>query len=82
MYPEDPNFVEAWKASIVLVTLDMAKWLDFIIQDSMLFKGNQSCIPKSYMRENPIKEKHSGRLDGHFGRDKIIALDAENYYWP
>ena len=33
LYPEDPNFVEAWKACIVLVTLDRMKWLDFIIQD-------------------------------------------------
>ena len=34
------------------------------------------------MRENLIKEKRSGGLAGHFGRDKTIALIAENYYWP
>ena len=34
------------------------------------------------MRENLIKEKHSGGLAGHFGKDKIIALVAENCYWP
>ena len=34
------------------------------------------------MRENLIKEKNSGGLAGHFGRDKTIALVAENYYWP
>ena len=32
------------------------------------------------MRENLIKEKHSGGLVGHFGRDKTIALVAKNYY--
>ena len=48
----------------------------------MLFKGNQLCIPRSSMWENLIKEKHSGGLAGHFGRDKTIALVAENYYWP
>ena len=40
------------------------------------------CIPTSSMRENLIKEKHSGGLAGHFGKDKTIALIAENYSWP
>ena len=44
LYPEDPDFVEAWKACTVPVTLDKMKWLDFIIQDDMLFKGIQLCI--------------------------------------
>ena len=82
LYLEDPDFTETWKACMVPVTLDRTKWLDFIIQDGMLFKGNQLCIPRSSMRENLIKEKHSGRLARHFGRDKTIALVAENYYWP
>ena len=82
LYPEDPDFAEAWKACAVPVTLDRMKWLDFIIQDGMLFKGNQLCIPRSSMRENLIKEKHSGRLARHFGRDKTFALVAEHYYWP
>ena len=34
------------------------------------------------MRENLIKEKHSGGLVRHFGRDKTIALGTENYYQP
>ena len=82
MYPKDPDFVEAWKACVVPVTLDRMKWLDFISQDGMLFKGNQLCVPKSSMRENLIKEKHSGRLAGHFGLDKTFALFVEHYYWP
>ena len=80
LYPEDPDFAKAWKAFIVLVTLDRTKWLDFIIQDGMLVKGNQLCIPKSSMRENLIKEKHSGKLVGHFGGDKTFALVVEHYY--
>ena len=67
LYPEDPNFAKAWKACTVPVTLDKMKWLDFIIQDGMLFKGNQLCIPRSFMRENLIKEKHISRLARHFG---------------
>ena len=39
LYLEDPYFSEAWNISIVPVTLDRMEWLDFIIQDGMLFKG-------------------------------------------
>ena len=74
LYLEDPDFVQTWKACTVPVTLDRTKWLDFIIQGGMLFKGSQLCIPRSSMRENLIKEKHSGRLVGHFGRDNTISL--------
>ena len=69
LYLEDPKFVEAWKACTVPVTLDRMKWLDFIIQDGMLFKENQLCILRSSMKDNLIKENHSGGLVGHFSRD-------------
>ena len=38
----------------------------------MLFKGSQLCILRNYMRENLIKEKHSGGLVIHFGRDRHL----------
>ena len=82
LYLEDPKFAKAWKACTIHVTLDRMKWLDFIIQDGMLFKGSQLCIPISSVRDNLIKEKHNGRLARHFGQDKTIALVAKNYYWP
>ena len=78
LYSEDPDFVEVRKAYTIPITLDRIKWLDFIIQDGMMFKGNQLCIPKSSMRENLIKEKHSGRLARYFGQDKIFALVVEH----
>ena len=56
LYPEDPDFVKAWKDCTIPVTLNKMKWLDFIIQDGMLFKGIWLCIPRSFMRENLIKE--------------------------
>ena len=34
------------------------------------------------MRENIIREFHSGRLAGHFGKDKTIKLVEDKYYWP
>jgi hypothetical protein len=34
------------------------------------------------MRENLLKEKHSGGLAGHFGLDKTFAQLNSSYYWP
>ena len=65
LYPQDPDFAEAWKACKELVAIDRTRWLDYLIQDGMLFKGSQLCIPRSSMRENLIKEKHSGGMVGH-----------------
>ena len=38
LYSKDLDFVEAWKACKELVTLDRTKWLDYMIQDDILFK--------------------------------------------
>lgn len=38
------------------------KWTDYLIEEDMLFKRVQLCIPRRSMRENIIKEKHSGGL--------------------
>ena len=47
-----------------------------------LFKINQLCIPKFLMRENLIREKHSGGIVGHFGHDKTFEQLQHFYYWP
>jgi hypothetical protein len=52
-----------------------------MIQEGLLFKGNQLCIPKCSMRENLLKEKHSGGLVRHFGHDKTFAKLNESYFW-
>ena len=41
LYPKDPNFAEAWKACIEPIIVDRTRWLDYLIQDGMLFKGSQ-----------------------------------------
>lgn len=55
---------------------------DFLIQEGLLFKGAQLCVPKCSMRDNLIKEKHSGSLVGHFGLDKTLEKLRRHYYWP
>ena len=82
LYPKDPNFSEAWKACKKPIAVDRTRWLDYLIQDGMLFKGSQLCIPRISMRENLIKEKHNGGMAGHFGRDKTISILREHYFWP
>ncbi|XP_022864572.1 uncharacterized protein LOC111384520 [Olea europaea var. sylvestris] len=37
------------------------------------------CIPKYSLRQQIISELHN---EGHFGRDKILALVSFDYYWP
>ena len=73
MYEEDVDFEEAYEACQNQVFRDRSPWIDFMIQEGLLFKGNKLCIPKCSMRENLLKEKHSGGLAGHFGNDKTYA---------
>ena len=40
LYPEDPDFAKACKACKEPIVVDRTKWLDYLIQDGMLFKGS------------------------------------------
>jgi hypothetical protein len=52
-----------------------------LIQDGLLFKGCQLCILKCSMRDNLLKEKHSGVLAGHFDHEETLAQLNSSYYW-
>jgi hypothetical protein len=82
MYIDDPDFKEVYEAAENPVLRDSNKWAEYMIQEGLLFKGNQLCIPNSSMRENLLKEKHSGGLVGHFGHDKTFEKLSESYFWP
>jgi hypothetical protein len=82
MYRDDADFKEAYEACENPVLRDRSQWTEYLIQDGLLFRGNQLCIPKCSMRENLLKEKHSGGLAGHFGHDKTFAQLNGSYYWP
>jgi hypothetical protein len=73
MFRDDPDFKEAYEASENPILRDRSQWIEYMIQDGLLFKGKQLCIPKLSMRENLLKEKHSGGLVGHFGHDKTFS---------
>jgi hypothetical protein len=82
MYCDDPYFKEAYKACENLVLRDKIQWIEYLVQDGLFFKGRQLYIPKSSMRDNLLKEKHSGGLAGHFGHDKTFTQLNNSYYWP
>ena len=82
LYEKDLDFKEAFEACRNPILLDRSKWLDYFVQEVLLFKRNQLCIPNFSMRENLIKEKHSGGLGGHFGADKTYEQLNRFYFWP
>jgi hypothetical protein len=81
MYVDDLDFKEAYEAAENLVLRDSSKSVEYMIQEGLLFKGNQLCILNCSMRENLLKEKHSGGLVGHFGHDKTFTKLSESYFW-
>jgi len=82
LYEKDLDFKEAFEACINPVLLDRSKWLDYFLQEGLLFKRNELCIPSFSMRENLIKKKHSGGLGGYFGVDKTYEQLNRFYFWP
>jgi hypothetical protein len=45
MYAGDADFGEAYEAVENPVLRDRSLWIDFMIQEGLLFQGNQLCIP-------------------------------------
>jgi hypothetical protein len=82
IYRDDTEFKEAYEAYENPVLRDKIQWNEYMIQDGLLFRGNQLCIPKFSMRENLLKEKNIKGLVGHFGHDKTFSKLNSSYYWP
>jgi hypothetical protein len=82
MYADDSDFKEAYEVAENPFLRDRSQWIEYVIQDRLLFKGNQLCIPNCSMRDNLLKENNNGGLAGHFGHDKTVAKLSESYFWP
>jgi hypothetical protein len=80
MYRDDIDFKEAYEATEKPIIRDKIQWTEYMIEEGLLFKGNQLCIPKCSMRENLLKEKHSGGLVGHFIHEKTFTKLNESYF--
>jgi hypothetical protein len=50
MHIDDSDFKDAYEACENHVLRDKSQWIEYLIQDGLLFKGNQLCISKSSMR--------------------------------
>jgi len=81
MYGEDVDFKEAYEACANPLIRDIIPWMKYLIQEGLLFKGRKSCISRCSMRDNLLKEKHSGGLARHFGHEKTYAQLSSSYYW-
>jgi hypothetical protein len=55
MYAGDADFTEAYEAAENRVLRDRSPWIDYMIQEGLLFRGNPLCISKCSMRENLLK---------------------------
>lgn len=82
LYEEDEDFSSAYKVYKEFENHFHGECVDYTLQNGLLFKGNQLCVPRGSMRENLIQEKHNGSLSGHFGINKTLDLVQRYYYWP
>jgi hypothetical protein len=55
MYCDDTYFNEAYEACTNPVLRDSSQWIEYMIQEGLMFKGNQLCIPKCSMRDKLLK---------------------------
>ena len=82
LYDVDADFKEAYEACQNPLLRDNSSWLDYDMQEGLLFKGGQLCILECSMRKNLIQEKHNGGLAGHFGIDRTLDQLSHFHYWP
>ena len=54
----------------------------YYISDGYLFYLNRLCVPQGSVRELLVWEAHCGGLMGHFGREKMLAMLQEHFFWP
>ena len=51
------------------------------LPDGYLIKDNQLCIPRTSLRFL-VWETQVGGLAGHFGRNKVILMIEDQFFWP
>ena len=62
--------------------MDREPWIEYTLQDGLLFKNNKLCVPRCSMRGNLIQEKHNGGMAGHFRSGKTFGQLGHFYFWP
>ena len=82
MYAKDEEFKEIYQTCQEMGDKYHTKFAEYLIQEGLLFKGGQLCVPRASFRENVIKEKHYGSMSRHFGIDKTPKQVKRFYHWP
>ena len=59
MYKEDVDLKDIYESCEIQVSHNRNQWLDYMLQEGLLFRNSKLCIPKCSMRENLIQEKHT-----------------------
>jgi hypothetical protein len=54
-------------------------WLE---QDLLYAKGGRIFVPKGELRKHLLMETHDPQWAGHPGRERMVALLSQTYYWP
>ncbi|KAE8702634.1 putative CCCH-type zinc finger family protein [Hibiscus syriacus] len=73
MYAADPSF------GMIFQEVTEGHRHDFVLHNGYLFRGLQLYIPDCSLRHQIISELHN---EGHFDRDKTLALISSDFYWP
>jgi hypothetical protein len=55
IYRDDLDFNEVYESTENPILRDRSQWIEYMIQDGLLFRGDQLCIPKCSMRENLLE---------------------------
>ncbi|GLJ27821.1 hypothetical protein SUGI_0546000 [Cryptomeria japonica] len=82
LYQDDEDFAAIYKVCQEFRNHFHGEYADFTLQDGLLFKRGQLCVPRGSMGENLMQDKHNGCLSGHFGLNKTLELVQIFYYWP
>lgn len=80
LYQTDADFKEYYEAYQNPLLRKNSPWLNYNLQEQMLFKGGHLCFLECWMRENIIQEKNSGGLARHVIIDKTLDQLIHFYY--
>lgn len=73
MYLKDPSFCKSFQE------VTTGHYGDFILHNGYLFRGLQLCLLDCSLWQHIIHKLYG---EGHFGRDKTLALIAVEFHWP
>ena len=71
---------EARKLQQILLVRDGLLYRSYFVNESSPLRY-QLVMPQ-VLRASVLQELHSGSVSGHLGRDKMLSLLKERYYWP